>query len=253
MKKTAIHRLPVSGGGSIVVDWTAPSGANPIALFIHGFGSHRRGDKAIYFAVRFVDLGWGFLSLDLRGHGESDGAMRDMTMTRLLEDLSAVTDWLPNKNLPVLLVGSSMGCALGAWHLLRQPGQTKGMVMIAPSLRFPAGLAANLPEPEQAEWKRSGVRRVKNEWLDVELGYGLAEDALRYDPARLEREHRVPTLIFHGMADASVDWRQSLAFTERCPAGQIDLSLIKDGDHRLTAHRKFLFDTMISWWSERLP
>jgi pimeloyl-ACP methyl ester carboxylesterase len=251
MKKTAIYRVPVSGGESIVVDWTAPGGANPVAVFVHGFGSHRRGEKALYFAVRFVDLGWGFLSMDLRGHGDADGAMRDLTLSRLLEDLGAVMDWLPTRTLPLVLIGSSMGAMLAAWHLLRRADSVGGIVMIAPSLRFPAELVENLPEDELASWKQSGVRRIQNGWIDVELGYGLVEDGRQYDPARLVREHRVPTLIFHGMRDLSVDWRQSMRFAEECPCRDIDLVLIKDGDHRLTEHKKLLFDTMMAWWVEQ--
>ena len=40
--------------------------------------------------------------------------------------------------------------------------------------------------------------------------------------------------LLHGMADASVPWRQSLKLAERLQGGDVTLTLIKDGDHRLS-------------------
>jgi pimeloyl-ACP methyl ester carboxylesterase len=57
-------------------------------LYVHGLGSHRRGEKALYFARRFNALGWAFASVDLRGHGAADGRIEDLTMSRLLADVA---------------------------------------------------------------------------------------------------------------------------------------------------------------------
>jgi alpha-beta hydrolase superfamily lysophospholipase len=244
------HRVPVSGGQSVVLDWVAPSPGRPVAIFVHGFGSHRRGDKAGYFASRFAALGWGFLAPDLRGHGESDGTLHQLTMGRMLEDLSAAVRWCPARAAPVLMIGSSMGAALAAWHLLDSPLAARGAAMIAPSLRFPRGLAERLTSAEREGWRRTGSLRIRNDWLDVEVGQGLLDDAERYDPARLLTEHRTPTLIVHGLRDEAVDWRQSLDFLERSRGLAQKLVLVKDGGHRLTEHKRFLFETMLAWWSE---
>jgi pimeloyl-ACP methyl ester carboxylesterase len=150
MAPAGTHRVPVSAGQSIVLDWIAPREASPVALFLHGFGSHRRGEKALYFAERFAERGWGYLAFDFRGHGESDGAMRELTLTGLLEDLAAVLAWLPAGGAARLLIGSSMGAAVAAWHLAGDPGAASGLAMIGPSLRFPAGMAAALLPGELA-------------------------------------------------------------------------------------------------------
>jgi len=249
MSRSETLRIPVSGGDSVVLDWRAPEAGQPIAWFIHGFGSHRRGDKALYFGTRFAEIGWGWLAADLRGHGESDGDMRALTMTRMLDDARALARWRPAPGAPTLIIGSSMGAALAAWHLLDSPLAVRGLAMVGPSLNFPAGFAARLSEPERTAWRRDGVYRMHNEWLDLDVGYGLVEDAARYDPGRLIREHRTPSLIFHGMRDEAVDWRQSLAFVEDCASQDQRLVLVKNGDHRLTEHKAFLLDSMLSWWA----
>jgi hypothetical protein len=246
-----IHRIQ-AGSEQIVFDWAVPRPGNTgVALFIHGLGSHRRGDKALHFAERFTALGWGFLAVDLRGHGESGGVMRDLSLTRCLEDLSAVLAWLPDAYVPRLMIGSSMGGAVVAWHRVLHPDPRGVSAFIAPSFAFPHRWAESLTPKELAHWQRSGVRNFRSEWLDLEIGWGLMEDARRYDPARLARDFQFPALILHGMRDVAVDWRTSLQFVEACAGAEMNLVLIKDGDHRLTEQKAYLFDEMAAWLRRR--
>ena len=62
-------------------------------MFVHGLGSHRRGEKAVHFAERFNAQGWSFAAVDLRGHGDSDGTMHDLTMSGMLADLYSGLGW----------------------------------------------------------------------------------------------------------------------------------------------------------------
>ncbi|MET0660893.1 MAG: alpha/beta hydrolase, partial [Steroidobacteraceae bacterium] len=64
------HRIAVDGSQSIVLDWFPATVDARVALFVHGLGSHRRGEKASYFAERFNARGWTYAAVDLRGHGE---------------------------------------------------------------------------------------------------------------------------------------------------------------------------------------
>jgi uncharacterized protein len=244
------HRIPVAGGEAVVLDWHAPGAAGArSAVFVHGLGSHRRGEKALHFAERFGAQGWGFLSVDLRGHGDSDGALRDLTMTRMLADLKVTLDWLAARSggLRPVLIGSSMGGAVVAWHHLAHPRETGPLVLIAPSLQFPGRMAWQIGPAAMEDWKRTGVRRFESEWIDQEIGFGLMEDALNYDPQKLLVGYQAPTLILHGMKDTAVDWRTSLGFLEDCRFPGLELLLIKEGDHRLTAHKEFLFDALWAW------
>lgn len=241
------HRLTVADSQSIVLDWYPAASDAPVAVFVHGLGSHRRGEKACYFAERFTELGWGFAAVDLRGHGESDGSIRDLTLSRSLTDLDVTLRWLAQRHrVKPVLIGSSMGAAVSAWHALQHPDAVEALVMIAPSLAFPNRLVDEIgPEAMQA-WQRHGVRRWNSEWLNVEIGYSLMEDAVRYDADRLPRELQVDMFILHGMRDDTIDWRASASFAERCRA-RCDLLLLKDGDHRLTVYKHFLFDALWAW------
>lgn len=251
MTRTAeTHRLAVTPDESIVVDWIPP--AEPggrTAVFLHGLASDRKGDKALYFANRFAEKGWGFLTLDMRGHGDADGQLRDLTMTRCLEDLTIALEWLKEQGEgePPLLIESSMGGAVAAWRHLDRPKETGPLVLIAPSLQFPGRLGWQLGPAVMEEWKNTGVRKFESQWSDLEIGFGLMEDALSYDPQKILVAFQTPTLIFHGMKDDAVDWRISQTFVEDCAYPHMELVLLKNGDHRLTDHKEFLFETLWGW------
>ena len=248
------HLVPVEGEEVIALDWYVPEepkGART-AVFIHGFGSERRGDKAVHFAERFEAMGWHYLALDLRGHGDSSGGMETLTLSRSLADLTAALDWLPPGQAPPVLIGSSMGGAVAAWHRALRPARSGAIALIAPAFSFPHDFTTALSTAEVADWRKTGRHRFVNQWLDVVIGYDLVTDAASYDPARLVREFAAPTLILQGMEDEAVDWRASLKFVEDSPCATLELVLFKDGDHRLTDRKELLFDT-IAAWLERLP
>ena len=242
-----VREMLLASGETLVCDWIPPRtpGAG-VAVFVHGLGSNRRGDKALHFAQRFAELGWGFLAPDLRGHGQSGGSMEGLCLTRCLEDLGAALGFLPPGAAPRLLIGSSMGGAVAVWYQLLSPRAGSHIALIAPALNFPRRFM-DLRRDELAAWKREGRRRFASEWIDLELGYGLVEDGARYPYERLLREYNAPTLILHGMDDTAVPWRESVAFVERTQAKEVDLLLIKNGDHRLTAHKAYLFDAITVW------
>lgn len=251
MIASAKHELRLPSGEKIALDWVPAEDAHGnAAVFVHGLGSHRRGEKAVHFAERFRKLGWGFLSVDLRGHGESDGSLEELSLTRCLEDLGAAIGWLPAGIVPRLLIGSSMGGAVVTWYGLLHPQPDRQIALIAPSLRFP-GRFAELEAAELEAWKRTGFRRFASEWIDLKIGYGLVEDGANYRYERLVRDHRAATLILHGMRDTAVPWQESVAFVEQTRAEQVDLVLIKDGDHRLTAQKDYLFDAIAAWLRAR--
>jgi pimeloyl-ACP methyl ester carboxylesterase len=243
-----LHRVAVADSQSVALDWY-PAGGTRAALFVQGLGSTRRGDKATYFAQRFNEHGWSFAAPDLRGHGESDGRVSELTMSRMLADVAAVERWLETFagiRRPVL-IGSSMGGAAIAWHASRHRESTGPLVMLGPSLSFPASLIAQIGDEGMARWRDRGVTRIASKWIDVELGYGLVTDGAQYDASALAREHASPTLIIHGMHDEVVDWRASLAFARARPPGVVNVLLVAQGDHRLTTHRRLVFDAMWSW------
>src|SRR6478752_10699500 len=63
-------------------------------VWVHGFGSHRGGEKSESLQQECARRGWTFAAFDFRSHGESSGAMDELRASRLVEDLSAIREFL---------------------------------------------------------------------------------------------------------------------------------------------------------------
>ncbi|HEY1190820.1 MAG TPA: alpha/beta fold hydrolase, partial [Gemmata sp.] len=200
--------------------------------------SHRGGEKAAAVRAECARRGWAFAAFDFRAHGASPGAMVDLTATRLLEDLGAARYWLAARGHTRLgLIGSSMGGFASAWFAKRNRERVAGCVFLAPAFGFLDRRWNLLSPQEQEEWTRTGRRAVKNEWLETELGIGLVAERSLYRPEELVKDWATPSLLFHGMADAVVPDSDSLFFARNVDYPRVELRLLKDGDHRLAAHK----------------
>jgi alpha-beta hydrolase superfamily lysophospholipase len=207
-------------------------------VWVHGFGSHRGGEKAEAVRDECTHRGWTFAAFDFCGHGESSGAMHELRASRLLEDLAAVRAWLAERGHTRLgLVGSSMGGFASAWFAKEYPECVLGTVLLAPAFGFLDRRWEALTPAEREEWRTTGRRRVANAWVDVEIGYGLVEERDRFAPRHLVRGWTAPALLFHGLADDTVPDSDSEFFLRHVDYPHVELRLLKDGDHRLTAYK----------------
>jgi pimeloyl-ACP methyl ester carboxylesterase len=220
-----------------LVGTVVPGGAFTV-LWVHGFGSYRGGEKAEAVRAECVRRGWGFAAFDFRGHGDSAGEMVELTASRLLEDLQAAAEHLRGCGVSRLgLVGSSMGGFAAAWFAKRHPESVAGCVFVAPAFHFLDRRWNSVTAEERAEWRRTGRRAFRNVWVSCELGYGLVAEREQFPLLDLADGWHLPTLIFHGCADDVVQIADSLDFLRLVPPGDVELRLLRDGDHRLTAYK----------------
>jgi pimeloyl-ACP methyl ester carboxylesterase len=206
-------------------------------MYVHGLGSVRGGEKSRALEAVCARRGWTFAAFDFRGHGGSTGSLRELRGSALLEDLGVIGDHLAARGVRrVCPVGSSMGGWAGAWFTLTHPDLIPACVLLAPALNFASGWWDRLSEAERRRWKETDRLRVRNEWLDAEIGYGLVEEAGRYPVEALAAGWGRPLLIFHGLRDDTIPFGLSLSFVERTAYPQVELRLFKDGDHRLQGY-----------------
>ena len=208
-------------------------------LCVHGFGSHRGGEKVQAIEQECQRIGWTFASFDFRGHGQSSGTMTDLRGSGLLSDLSAIQTWLFGRGVRKLyLFGSSMGGWASSWFANRHPEIVPAVVLLAPAFQFLHARWSRLTVEQQEEWKRTGKMRFTTDWVDAELSYDLVAEREQFPVETLFREWKTPTLIFHGMNDDVVRPASSIHFIEQVQYQLVELRLIRDGDHRLTAHKQ---------------
>lgn len=217
-------------------------------LYLHGFGSMQAGEKAEFFRRRAMENGFGFCSFDFQGHGQSGGSLRELTLTRNLEDIGRVHGFLRERGQERLcLMGSSMGGGAALWYSALHPESIAAGLHIAPALDLEQGLIA-WAGPERCRlWEETGYIHFQNDLVSCELSWAMIEDLRAHSMEELMRQYRTPALLLQGKRDESVPWKAVTDFTTRCPYPVIDLHLFADGDHRLTDRKDRLWDLMMEF------
>jgi pimeloyl-ACP methyl ester carboxylesterase len=230
------------------------TGAMPGLFWLSGYKSDMKGTKAAALALWAEKAGRACVRFDYSGHGESEGVFTEGTIGRWLADSLAVFDACCHG--PQILIGSSMGgwLALLMVRALKQrpplhpsplagedgvgaPASVAGMVLVAPAVDF----------TEELMWKRF-TPAIKRELEEK----GIWERPSAYSPEpylvtrQLIEEGRnhlllgrmietgCPVRILQGVEDPDVPWQHAVELTSRLACDDVVLTLVKDGDHRLS-------------------
>src|SRR6185369_8196058 len=177
---------------------------------------------------------------DYSGHGESGGDFVDGTIGRWLKDSVAVFEGFAKG--PQVLVGSSMGgwLALLLVRTLKErttAGSVAGLVLIAPAVDFTEELMWKNFSPEvrrQIETKGSWQRPSQYSESPYPITRGLIEDGRKHLLLGGLIETGCPVRILQGVKDPDVPWNHAVELTSRLAQDDVVLTLVKDGDHRLS-------------------
>jgi pimeloyl-ACP methyl ester carboxylesterase len=215
-------------------------GKGPPAVWLGGFRSDMRSTKAEALDAWAADNGRAFVRFDYSGHGESTGRFEESTVSRWLEDTLAVLDAFITE--APILVGSSMGgwIALLAARSLMARGAANapaGLVLVAPAVDFTERLMWDeFPEDVRRAIETKGVFLRPSLYSDepYPITRALIEDGRRHLMLGATIRTGCPVHILQGMQDPDVPWRHALALVEHLPGDSVSITLVKDGDHRLS-------------------
>jgi len=215
-------------------------GKCPGLFWLGGFMSDMKGTKAQALDRWAEAQGRACIRFDYSGHGESGGKFTEGTIGRWLEESVAVYARFAQR--PQVVIGSSMGgwlALLMARELQKYPGAPPiaGMVLIAPAVDF----------TEELMWKRfsPAIKREiedKGVWLrpsqysegPYPITRGLIEEGRQHLLLDGLIETGCPVHILQGVQDPDVPWRHAVELVSRFARDDVVLTLIKDGDHRLS-------------------
>jgi pimeloyl-ACP methyl ester carboxylesterase len=209
-------------------------------FWLGGFKSDMKGTKAAALDQWAAAEGRACIRFDYSGHGESGGAFTDGTIGRWLEEGVAVYRQFAKG--PQVVIGSSMGgwIALLLANALRKAKSAApiaGMALIAPAVDF----------TEELMWKQfpDAIRREideKGAWMRPsdysEAPYPITKALIKEGRKHLMLggmiETGCPVHILQGVKDPDVPWRHAQELVTRFARDDVVLTLIKDGDHRLS-------------------
>jgi len=217
------------------------TGGPPGLLWLGGFKSDMKGTKAEALDAWARDQGRALIRFDYSGHGESGGAFQDGTIGRWLEDSLAVFDACCRG--PQIAIGSSMGgwLALLMARALAQRAVAKatiaGLVLIAPAIDFTEELMWKQfpPDIKRAIEQTGGWSRPSAYGEEPYLiSRGLIEEGRNHLLLGGMIEPGCPVRILQGVKDPDVPWQHAVELTSRFARDDVVLTLVKDGDHRLS-------------------
>ncbi|OWK30102.1 alpha/beta fold hydrolase [Sphingomonas dokdonensis] len=206
-------------------------GSGPTIVFLPGYASDMTGSKALALESWARESGRAFLRFDYAGCGASEGAFEEQSLADWRDDALAMIDHAVEG--PVVLVGSSMGGWIMLLAALARPERVQAMVGIAAA-------------PDFTDWGFS-----QEEKLYI-LQHGRLERPNPYGPQPTVYTRRfwqageanrlmhgaialdVPMRLLHGQRDPDVPWAQTVRLAELIRGDDVQVTLVKDGDHRLS-------------------
>ena len=211
------------------------SGTRPGVVFLHGLMSDRDGTKALALAEHCLQRGQACIRFDMFGHGASSGHFEDGSISRWTDDATAVIDHLTEG--PQILVGSSMGGWVMVRAALTRPERVAGLIGIAPSPDFTEDLmwAGFLPA-ERVQLQKKGVVDVQSDYDErpYSISRNLIEDGRQNLVLRGPIPISCPVRLIHGQKDMAVPWETSMRLAQNITGDDVNVILVKNGDHRLS-------------------
>jgi pimeloyl-ACP methyl ester carboxylesterase len=219
----------------------ARAGNVPGLFWLSGFNSDMQGTKALALDAWAMGHRRACVRFDYSGHGSSGGAFVEGTVGRWLKETIAVFDAFCDG--PQVVIGSSMGgwmALLLAREIARRRGQSRaslaGLVLIAPAPDFTEELMWKGFSPEVREQiETTGVWLRPSQYGEpYPITRALIEDGRNHLLLGSTIEVGCPVRILQGAQDPDVPWRHAFALAHRLPSDDVVLTMIQDGDHRLS-------------------
>lgn len=208
-----------------------PKVQGPALVFLPGYASDMEGTKAVEIDAFAAAAGLAFLRLDYSGTGSSGGDLAEGTLDRWLDEVVSAIDILIEG--PVLVIGSSMGGWLALHAALKRPNRVKGVVGIAAAPDFTDwGIS---PEERESLVSTARFERPGHDGGPPQVTH--ARLVASGTPLRLLRSPILiscPVRLIHGDKDEEVPIGVPVRLLEDIHSGDVQLTIIKWGDHRLS-------------------
>ncbi|MXO96803.1 alpha/beta fold hydrolase [Erythrobacter aquimaris] len=227
MNDIQFHAMP--DGRRIAFRHTPGNG--PTLVFLPGYMSDMDGGKATALYEWAKARCHGCLLLDYSGCGRSDGDFADGTLSRWRDEVVALIEAVVEDRFVV--IGSSMG----GWLML--------LVGLALDERL-AGIVGIASAPDFTDWGRDAAEKARlqaGETVFDENPYGPEPTPMHgafWADGQAQRQLTgtiaidVPVRLLHGQRDADVPWEISARLAEALRSDDVQVTYIKDGDHRLS-------------------
>ena len=218
------------------IAYSHQAGGSPGIVFCSGFNSDMQGTKAQALAQWCTNEGRQFTRFDYFGHGQSSGKFVDGTIGRWRDDALAVLDEIATG--PQIIVGSSMGGWIMLLVALLRPERISALVGIAAAPDFTEQMrATHLSAKQLDDLSIHGFCDLPNCYDDGEpyrISANLLEEGKNHLLLDKPLPIHCPVRLLQGQCDEDVPWEHALAIADCLATTDVEVTLLKQGDHRLS-------------------
>ncbi|MGV8150580.1 MAG: alpha/beta hydrolase family protein [Candidatus Woesearchaeota archaeon] len=211
-------------------------------LICHGLGGHKDSSPYDKFQKRIHSLGHGVLSIDLLGHGESDGGYNDLTLTEAIDDIICAKRELHKRGYDnVGFIGFSFGGVGGI--MVAATEQFHFLILISPPTYY--DISEMVSSGIYVLWElRKHNKKVKDK-PKASIKIGFFKDYGSHDSYAAADKINSPTLIIHGDSDRIVPLNKSRELRKHIKGSK--MKIFKGADHHYShpaAEKKLIEETM---------
>ncbi|XP_069746718.1 palmitoyl-protein thioesterase ABHD10, mitochondrial-like isoform X2 [Narcine bancroftii] len=205
-------------------------GRNPGVIFLPGFASSMKTEKALGLEEFCKSLGHSFIRFDYTGCGTSGGNFSECSIGQWKKDVLSVLDELTEG--PQILVGSNMGGWLMLLAAIARPERVAALVGIATGADYLVTAFRQLPLETKKEIEEKGEWYLPNKQKEegfYKIPYSFIKDAENHCILHSTIPITCPVRLIHGMKDEHIPWKISLKVAENVLGSDVDVILRKQG------------------------
>ncbi|MBV9013813.1 MAG: alpha/beta fold hydrolase [Pseudonocardiales bacterium] len=250
--------------GATLLEPASNSHPEAVVVLVHGITANRdEGGFYKNIAEALADQGFRSFRFDLRGHGESEGSMEDLTLYGGVSDIAATCQWLTHRldDLKcIALVAASFGGGLAALYASCNP--VWRLVLLNPNLDYAENWLQGTPNWTGNSLTSQASQQLRNQgWIyrgDFHLSRPMVNEAMHVRPADLMAKISAPTLTIHGTDDSMVSFNtardnyQTSGNSKFIAIAGADHGFVVPGDEdlenpRTINYRKDVIEKTIDW------
>ncbi|UCG95075.1 MAG: alpha/beta hydrolase [archaeon] len=234
---------------------TKPEGDDlPLVIVCHGLTSSKSSNSMTAISQAFLQNDIASLRFDISAHGESEGNIEEITVSKAVEDLKSAFDFVRNldwvdKN-RIGLSGSSFTGVVSVVFVANY-NNIKVLGLRCPALDYTEIRLKQFGEEGVKKWRKEGIINVES--IGIKLKYSFYEDAKTNIAYNFANKIEIPTVIVHGSEDDTVPVEQAKKLFEMLNCEK-KLKIIEGAGHKFENPQHFeeMVENISDWFANRL-
>ncbi len=241
------------------IEFESQKPASDTLLCVHGFFCDAR--IFTHIGSKLSIEGYNIVSIDLPGHGMSDGKVGDLDFDVCIKSIHQIVEQLKKRSGRVFIVAHSVGCIFALWYAHLFKASIDGLILLSPSVRVPNMKKRYDAEPNALEFLLLLFARIvmPNKLVDIteefpahvkaggdEIAWMMKDSVINFrysyrflvdilaikssKVSQLSEVGDIPVLILHGKKDRMMYFQVSEEFFKLLTTTMKEIKIF-DCDH----------------------